>query len=62
MDTEDHIPKEDYKHAFEQWIQRLNKCVTAQGAYFEKMKAKTLFKASERYFQSMVSSIPEILS
>ena len=40
MDTKDHIPKEDYKHAFELWIQRLKKCVAAQGACFEKMQAK----------------------
>ena len=36
----DHIPKEDYKHAFEQWLQRLKKSVAAQGAYFEKMQMK----------------------
>ena len=51
----DHIPKEDYKHAFEQWIQRPRKCV----AYLEKMKAKKMFKMSERYFKSMVSFLAE---
>ena len=35
-----HIPKEDYRHAFEQCIQRLKKDVTAWGAHFEKMQAK----------------------
>ena len=64
MDTKtDHIPKEDYIHAFEQWIQRLTKCVAARVAFFEKMQAKkNLFKVGERYFKSMVLFIPEIPS
>ena len=57
----DHIPTEDYKHAFEQWIQRLKKCVAAQGAYFEKdTGTKARFKVSERYFKSIVSFIPTL--
>ena len=41
----DHIPREDCKHAFEQWIQGLKKCITAKGAHFEKkMQAKNLFE------------------
>ena len=58
----DHIPKEDYKHAFEQWIQRQEKCVAAQLAYFENMQGKNLFEVSERCFKSVVSFIPEIPS
>lgn len=38
------IPKADYKHASEQWIQRLKRCVADQGAYFDKMQAKKYLK------------------
>ena len=29
------IPKEDYLSAFRDWVERLQKCVSAKGGYFE---------------------------
>ena len=48
MDTKDHIPKEDYIHAFELWIQRLKKCVAVQGASFEKMQTNEKKKKKKK--------------
>ena len=30
-----HIPKEDYLSAFRDWVNRLQKCVSVKGEYFE---------------------------
>ena len=33
-----HIPKEDYRAAFQKWVDRSKMCVEADGAYFEGLK------------------------
>ena len=33
-----HIPKEDYRAAFQKWVDRCKMCVEADGAYFEGLK------------------------
>ena len=33
-----HIPKEDYREAFQKWVDRCKMCVEADGAYFEGLK------------------------